>query len=46
MKGFLATVREWMEIPFAVNKALEDHKAYGGQDGGQEGKNTDTQNVL
>lgn len=38
MHGFLATVKEWMEIPFAVNRAPEDHEAYGGWDGQQEEK--------
>lgn len=44
--GFLASVKEWMEIPFAENRALEDHEACDGWGGRQEEKNNGTQNVL
>lgn len=43
MRGFLDIVKEWTEIPFAVNKALEDHEACSGGDGRQEEKNTGTE---
>lgn len=43
MRGFLDCVKEWMAIPFAVNKAPEDHKAYSGWDGWREEKNTGTE---
>lgn len=38
MPGFLASVKEWMETPFAENKALEDHEASGGWGGDRKEK--------
>lgn len=36
MPGFLASIKERMEIPCAENRVLEDHEAYGGQSGRRE----------
>lgn len=46
MPGFLASGKEWMEMPFADDGVLEDREAHGGRGGRREKKHGHVERAM